>query len=433
MVSNRTSAGRVAGGSPLTVNPSPTAVAAASPSCPYLASTGAGSSRRERLRLLALQLLGLALRRWSGGRPQAHGGPLRILVMRPDHLGDALFATPALRLLRERYPSAHLGALIGPWVEPILRHGPPLDEILTCDFPWFNRHPRRSVWEPYEVLWREAQRLQTAKYDVVVNLRFDFWWGALLAHCAQIPVRLGYDVAACRPFLTRYEPYVSHRHEVAQNLGLVEALATLIPPERRATAGGLEFHIQNAESAEAARLLEAVGVGAERRLVALHPGAGAPAKRWTVEGFAALADALADEYGVQVVLTGAASEVELARQVQARSRSQPPSLAGKTDLGSLAAIFQRCHLAVGVDSGAMHLAVAAGTPTVHLFGPSDPVAFGPYGDSSQHRVVRADLPCPPCGRFQGSTEPAECMRAITLEQVLAAVGKVMDLNARDGQ
>jgi len=93
-------------------------------------------------------------------------------------------------------------------------------------------------------------------------------------------------------------------------------------------------------------------------------------------------------------------------------------------LSELAAIMARCRLVLGVDSGPLHLAVALGVPTVHLFGPVDSRAFGPWGDPAHHIVVTSEMHCIPCNRLDYA--PAElhqhpCVRNITVEQVLEAV------------
>jgi len=104
--------------------------------------------------------------------------------------------------------------------------------------------------------------------------------------------------------------------------------------------------------------------------------------------------------------------------------------AGETTLGQLAALLGRCRVVVGVDSGPMHLAVAQGVPTVHLFGPVDPALFGPWGDPERHRVVILEprLPCMFCNRLDYRVEELSahpCVRDISGEAVLAAVDLVV--------
>ncbi len=411
---------------------------------------------KDQLRLALLRTLAAAIRPVLG-RGRTLGEPARLLVIRPDHIGDLLFATPALRALRAAYPRAHLAALVGPWGADIVRRNPFLDEVLTCDFPWFSRRPKSSPLEPYRLLWAEARRLRSLGFDLALNLRFDFWWGALLAYLAGIPRRVGYDIAECRPFLTDAVPYMPGRHEVQQNLTLAEQVAGGGSGTQGISDFGfriseLDFPLSDAERAFARQWLAAHGLGEGEALVAIHPGAGAAVKLWPVERWAALASALAERHGVCILLTGSAGERPLVEAVAAGMHTQPLLAVGETTLGQLAALFAACRLVLGVDSGPLHLAVAVGAPTVHLFGPVDPALFGPWGDPARprrsgglgkpaHAVVQAqyfDQPCQrrPCNRLDYA--PAElpahpCMSTITVAQVLAAVEMVLSQTEDDSE
>ena len=376
----------------------------------------------------------------GAGRPaDLRPEPSRLLVIRPDHIGDLLFATPALRALRAAYPRAHIAALVGPWGADIVRRNPFLDEVLTCDFPWFSRRPKTWPLEPYRLLWTEARRLRGQGCDLALNLRFDFWWGALLAYLAGIPRRVGYDIAECRPFLTDAVPYTPGRHEVRQNLTLVEHAAgggsgTQGISDFEFRISELDFPLSDEERAFARQWLAAHDQF-EGEAVAIHPGAGAAVKLWPADRWAAVADALAWRYGCRILLTGSASERPLAEAISARMRAQPLLVTGQTTLGQLAALFAACRLVLGVDSGPLHLAVAVGAPSVHLCGPVDPAFFGPWGDPARHAVLQTqyfDQPCShrPCNRLDYA--PAElpahpCMATITVEQVVEAVERVVKI------
>jgi len=181
---------------------------------------------RQRIRLLLLRLIPYLT--WPLKLRRRH--PLirspSIVLIRPDHLGDLLFTTPAIRLLRESFPQARITYLVGPWSKAIIENNPHVDEIALCPFPGFTRRKKRSVLEPYVTLLRYARQLRQQEFDLAVVLRFDHWWGALLAYLAGIPRRVSYDVAEVRPFLTDIVPYSSGRHEVEQNLALVKRVAS---------------------------------------------------------------------------------------------------------------------------------------------------------------------------------------------------------------
>jgi len=359
--------------------------------------------------------------------------PLSILLIRPDHLGDLLFTTPALRALRESFPQARITGLVGPWAEAVVASNPCLDEVMLCPFPGFTRQPKRSIIEPYVVLGRYARLLREKEFDLAVVLRFDHWWGALLAYLARIPHRVGYDIAEVKPFLTDAVPYVPGRHEVKQNLALVEAVSGQ-PPLRRldghpSQGFPLEFPLRAQDQEFATRYLAEQGVGDDDPLVCIHPGAGAPVKLWRKEGWARVADALVERYGAKVILIGSASEKPLVQAIAEQMASQPLVAAGQTTLGGLAALMARCRLVLGVDSGPLHLAVAVGTPTVHLYGPVDSRTFGPWGDPARHVILASDMDCIPCNRLdyrEDELEAHPCVRDISEAQVIEAAKRLLD-------
>ena len=375
-------------------------------------------------RRLRLALLLLFARLSAPFFPHRGGVALsRILVIRPDHLGDLLFATPALRALREALPQAHITAMVGPWGREVLQGNPCLDELITCPFPGFTRRPKASLWEPYVLLKRWSERLRTLHFDVALILRFDHWWGALLAYLARIPCRTGYAVPEVAPFLTMAVTYVPGRHEVEQNLALVEAITG-----REARRGPLEFPLTAADRRWAEEYLARQGVPKGKPLVCLHPGAGAPVKLWRPEAWARLADELVRRFHACILITGSMQELDLAWDVASRMEERAIVAAGRTSLAQLAALMARSQLVIGPDSGPLHLAVAVGTPTVHLYGPVDWHTFGPWGDPHRHLVLTSRMSCIPCNRLDYS--PSElprhpCVRNIRVDQVLEAAEKLL--------
>ncbi len=314
--------------------------------------------------------------------------------------------------------------MVGPWAYEIIKSNPHLDEIITCPFPGFTRRPKNTSSTPYMLLWRYARSLRSKSFDMALILRFDHWWGAMLAYWSGIPQRIGYAFPEMNPFLTRPIPYVRGRHEVGQNMHLVAAALD----DDIGDPGPLEFkpRPQDAKSA----LDRLTGNGGDRRCLCLHPGAGAPVKLWRSEFFAQVADALAKRYGMQVIITGSTGERSLAEDVAGRmgSKTNPVVIAGQTSLGELAAIMGRCELVIGVDSGPLHLAVSQGVPTVHLFGPVDHRTFGPWGDPRKHVVVVSDMDCIPCNRLDYGLEELEehrCVRSITVPQVLKVADSLL--------
>jgi ADP-heptose:LPS heptosyltransferase len=242
-------------------------------------------------------------------------------------------------------------------------------------------------------------------------MRFDHWWGAMLAYWAGIPRRVGYGLPAVAPFLTEALPYTADRHEVEQNARLISALTGRDVAE----PGPLEFHPGPDETGSVPRLLD--DVGSNGGYLCLHPGAGAPVKLWREEAFAQVGDALAKEYGLRVVITGSAGERQLGLSIAQRMEYKPQVIAGKTGLGELAAVMASSRLVIGVDSGPLHLAVSQGVPTIHLYGPVDHRAFGPWGDPLRHIALVSSMECVPCQRLDYRLDKLDdhpCVRSISV-------------------
>ena len=385
---------------------------------------------KARLRTAVLRAVAWASKPWSRrvSCPSSPGAP-RILLIRPDHVGDLLFTTPAVRALRSFLPDAYISCLVGPWAAEVVQHNRHLDEVLTCPFPGFTREPKKHLLDPYMVLWRYSRILRAGSFDAAVIMRFDHWWGAMLAYWAGIPRRVGYGLPAVAPFLTEALPYTADRHEVEQNLRVISA----ITGGNVAEPGPLEFHPRSDDIRSAARLL--AGVGSNGGYLCLHPGAGAPVKLWRQEAFAQVGDALAQEYDLRVVITGSAGERQLAVSIAEQMEYKPRVIAGQTGLGELATIMANSRLVIGVDSGALHLAVSQGVPTIHLYGPVDHHAFGPWGNPHRHIALVSDMGCVPCQRLDYGLDELDdhpCVRSISVAQVLEAARSLLDSNSHAG-
>lgn len=378
-----------------------------------------GRTLRQAARLELLRAAALRYR-----QADAPASIRELLLIRPDHLGDLLFVTPALPALRRALPDTRITLMVGPWNADLAHSLPDVDAVEVCPFPGFERRPKESVLAPYRLLAREAQRLRTRRYDAAVILRFDHWWGAWLAAEAGIPARIGYDRPETRPFLTAAIPYTAARHEARQNARLLASLA----PDLQDRLGPTCYPVTAAEHEWAAAWLAEQGAHPDVPLAAIHVGAGAPVKQWPVERWAAVAQRLAAGHDLRLMVTGGPGERTQAEAFVAAAGLPVMNAAGRTTLGRLAALLSRCRLVMGSDSGPLHVAVAVGVPTVHLYGPADADRFGPWGPPERHAVIRSGWPCVPCNRLDwGLQELAAhaCMSAISEDQVGQAADAVL--------
>lgn len=399
--------------------------------------------------------------------------PRRILVIRPDHLGDVLLTGPTLSRLRALWPDADVTLLVGPWCADVAERLPGVDRVRTLDFPYFDRRPRASLVAPYRRLLAAARMLRRSTdpststpsrvpFDVALIARDDDRWSALLARAAVIPIVAGHDTPRTRWVLTHKLPAARRpAHVTAAGVALVEMLGALTTTTTSATNVSnrsyetdswmnnastevptitpelhpLAFRLTDDDRERAAALLGAGNdnvdvreAGAARGPLAIHPGSGSPIKRWPPANWAAVVQA-ATAPGEAVVLTGGPGEValvgELAAAIAAVGRTSV-DLAGRTDVATLAAVFARCRAVLGPDSGPLHLAVAVGTPTVHLYGPAAAARFGPWGAAERHVVVASGLACAPCGRLDWpDAADHRCVKAIEVGRVGGALERAV--------
>lgn len=379
---------------------------------------------RRYFRLLLLRCLGALLRRLIQP-PISHRQPRHVLVIKPDHLGDVLLLTPALRLLRQQLPDAQITLLIGPWSRAAIAHNPDLDAVVTCAFPGFTRADRPGLLQPYTLLLKTALLLRAGHFDAVLIARDDHWWGALLACVAGIPRRIGFAIPEVMPFVTDALTHTFARHVTGQSIALVEAL-TGQPAVAQSVARAPG---STADHAWAADWLQAHGIdpASAPPIVAIHPGSGGAAKLWSSQQWSEVADAI--QQRGPVILTGGPDEHALVQEVALRMRRPPLLLVGTSTIGQLAALYSRCALVLGVDSGPLHLAATTGVPTIALFGPGDPVRFGPWGDPQRQVVLRSGLWCSPCGvltECPRGTAPSECMTLIPAHQVFSVAERLLN-------
>jgi ADP-heptose:LPS heptosyltransferase len=354
----------------------------------------------------------------------------RIVLARPDHLGDVLLTLPAAAALRRALPNAQISFLVPAEVCAVPCLCPDIDETCAVSFPPLTDWPDPPGW--MDVVAREAAALR-GRFDLAILPRPDDPVSGALVAAADIPIRLGYDRPSTRPFLTVALPVPGRCHVVALALRLAAAAARCLRAPGIIDAEMLEpLHLvpTRAEEAEAHAVLNAVAVTPGITPLVLHPGSGWSLKHWPVHCWGELAATLQSRYGITVLVTGGPGETELVDAVVEASGRRAYGLAGQLSLGGLAALYCRARLVIAIDSGPLHLAALTGVPVIGLYGPADPLEFRPWCPADRYRIVRVQLPCspcrtlldPPCG---ASAEPA-CITGITVETVLAAAVEFLD-------
>jgi heptosyltransferase-3 len=328
--------------------------------------------------------------RWGLGKTPFDPARIRrLLVVRNDNVGDVLCCTPAIRALRKAFPRATLAALVVGYSRDAITGNPDLDEVFVYEKAK-HRPDRNRVVSLFKQLQVE-RCLKKKAFDLVIGLRSSFSWAeAWLVYFTGAPFRLGYDPGEGRNqkfafFYNLRVPAAPQAHEVERALYLVGTLGVQ-PAEKHLTVTIPQADREAAESFLRERKID------PRNLVGFHLSSRLPANRWSLEKFAGLAARLIREDGKTVVLTWGPGDEAKAEEVLKRGGAGV-FLFPTPSFKRLGAIQQRCRAFVSPDGGAMHFSTAVGTPTVGLFGKTNPENWAPWGDGhiALRRGKEADL------------------------------------------
>lgn len=357
----------------------------------------------------------------------------RILVFAYHGLGNFIMFTPALGLLRERYPAARIDLQVGnnTGCEEVLAGAGLFDHIYNVPYSAGVR-----AW------LKRAKEIRKTKYDLTINEFHSHSWPlALLVAASGAPFRLGHVTSPgwSRRF-SRYSfafnmPVVmkEDQHEIARYIDLMAAVGANRIAEREART---MIHLTEEDRSFAKTFLEEHN-GAGHRLIGFQPGTSINMrwKQWPIDRYReVIARVAADSPDSRIVLFGSPNEEAMIRDVAQGLEHRVTIAAGKTSVKQVAALIEQCDLLVCNDSGLMHAAVAVGTPVVAIYGPTDIRRTAPLGD--QHTVIRHDLPCSPCFRLEGDASVHacghhDCLMTITTEEVLATITRVAGDMARN--
>ena len=347
--------------------------------------------------------------------------PITILVLAPNWLGDAVMALPAIADVRRHFATARVHVAARPAVADLFTMAPAVDDIV--ELRWKGRLLDRSAR-------REDQlRLASAGADVAILFPNSFA-AAWLVRQAQIPERWGYSTDMRGRLLTRAVP--RPRQSVHQG-GCYQHLTSALG----IPAGPLQPELAIPQAAvEAARaLLVERGWTGTRPVAILAPGAAyGTAKRWIPRHVAQLAGQLVRDRGVTCALVGSradrATTSATIALMDADARAHTIDLAGGTTLATLAGLFTLAEVCVSNDSGAMHVAAAAGTPVVAIFGPTREYETSPLAAAGgRTEVLTHPVWCRPC-MLRECPIDHRCMTRITPQRVYSAVDALLGRAAR---
>ena len=309
----------------------------------------------------------------------------KILIVRLGAIGDVVHTLPALAALRRALPAAHLSwAVERGGAAKLLQGNPYLDELIELDLRGWRKNWKAA--ETRTAIRASLSKLREAKFDLALDFQ-GLLKSAGVAWLAGVSRRIGFAKDALREpasrwLMTEQVAADDNDHVIKKNLRLVEHLGCDV-------SGEFEFPIRLETSDE--RFADEQLERNNDALAILNPGGGWPTKLWHTSEFAAVADRLWQAFGIRSAITYGPGELTLAQLVVGQSKTGAAFPLAST-LKEFLALARRAKLFLGGDTGPMHLAAAAGTPIVALFGPTSARRNGPFAKEDLI-VERFDLDC----------------------------------------
>jgi heptosyltransferase-2 len=330
-----------------------------------------------------------------------------VLVVRFSAIGDILLITPLLRAIRARYPGARIAVLTKEQYVPLLSHNPHVSEVLSI--------------APGEGVRAIAGRIRGVQYTHLLDLH-----GNLRSHALR-RLAPGRWRSCPKRWLERAILIIAKRDIYADEVPIAEryfeaAKGLEVEPD----GGPPDFFIGEEADERAAERLSSLGLGQDRPIVAMAPGAAHATKRWPQEYWVDLAQRITPT-GADVAVLGGPDDAELANRISELAGANVASVAGTLGLQETGAVIRRAEVLISGDTGVMHMATGVGTPVVALFGPTvRQFGFFPYRSSAG--VVELDLPCRPCSAHGSARCPLghhRCMKQMVPDLVYAALARAL--------
>lgn len=349
-----------------------------------------------------------------------------ILLVQLGDIGDVVLTTPTLRAVKETCPEARVSILVRKPFGGLLLADPNLHEVIEVSTK-VRGHLIRTLQDHLHF----ARRLRLARYDLVIDLRSSDR-GTILSFLTRAPERIGRhaDNSFLRKlFFTKllpdppYAPLPVHPG-ADQSLRIVRAMGIVtnnsVP----------KLHVAPKDKDRAIELLAECGLTPASRWVTINPCSRWKYKEWGYEKWGEIIDLLWQNHRLVAILIGSPEDTSTTEQITAGRKDHAYNLAGRTTLEELSALLAMSTLHLGVDSAAPHIAAAAETPTLTIFGPGNWKSWTVADEL--HRVITAEMPCIPCNRKGcDDSEKSLCLDVLRSDKVYAAASAILSVLDRN--
>ncbi|MEN3038466.1 MAG: lipopolysaccharide heptosyltransferase II [Candidatus Kryptonium sp.] len=334
--------------------------------------------------------------------------PQKILIIRLSSIGDIVLATPLIRVLRNKFPTAQIDFIVKKEFAQILKYNPNITNLIEFD-----------TANGFKELLKVRRRISKERYDLIVdihnNLRSIFLRTFAGAQVVRVNKRIFKRFLLVKFKINLYKNaiHVVERYiETLSNFSIKndnQGLNVFVP----------EYMIEAVKNK--------INFSADDLYIAIAPSAKHETKRWLPERFAQLGDKLIEKFNAKIILLGSEEDKPRCETVKRLMQNQPINLCGQTSLLESAAVLSLCKLLITNDSGLMHIGSAMKTKIVAIFGSTvKEFGFFPYGTESI--VVEKNIPCRPCthiGREKCPKGHFKCMNDIQVEDVFNACANLL--------
>jgi heptosyltransferase-1 len=336
--------------------------------------------------------------------------PRNILLILHGSIGDVTRALPLANLIRRGYPNAKIVWSIEPSAFPIVDHHGAVDEVILFD---------RSRW------WRSAApflgRIRSGRFDLVLDLQRILKSG-LISWWSGAPYRVGFHRRDSKEFNWVFNNhYIPAAGETVSKLNHYLRFADFLQLKPFPIEWGIHFTPTELETVD--RMLLRVG----DPFAAFFVGAAWQSKKWLPSQTGKSAAEVQRRCGLEIVLLGGKEDVQFAEEVSNFGGLRATNYVGKTSLREAIGILARARVALGPDTGLMHLSAAVGTPVISLWGATDPFRTGPY--RNEDLVIQGRASCSPC-YLRRCPIGRVCMQSINVEEVVSMVSMALSRSSK---
>jgi heptosyltransferase II len=329
----------------------------------------------------------------------------RILVIRYRFIGDTILTVPFLRNLRAEYPAAKIDVLVGPQSGQVLRGCPYVNELIEFDTTRFHKYD--SATSPKKHFLSYAWQLRKRGYDTAFVLKRSLS-SALLSCLIGATNRIGYSMPGRDFLLTTTVPWNTKQHEVESTLDVLRSAGIPIIDNY------LEAWVSPSELAEVDQIAPQLRDSSNHYLV--HAPAAHPDKLYPLESWSEIIRCLFEQARLTPVFTGATADYQLYESLSRQSNVNALNLAGKLTLRQSMAVYKKMPFAICVDSGPAHMSAAVGTPTLAIFGPTDPERWRPFG-AAHEAIYDNELTCRPC-HYEKTCVDRPCLTQLSASRIV---------------